>query len=284
LLKIHSKGWKLIIYTCTIENFTSQAREVQGAMERTTAPAPTREATGLSDPARRPGASRAITHHRALPSSRAVVGALLITLAAVGAFALGQRGDGRSATQYVVVTKALAPGVRVDASAVATRPMQLDADVASHAYTDVQQVIGSVALAHMGTGQLVQRADLAPPNRVDGAVLAGHELTFPVERDRVPANLRRGERIAVLATYGTGNDARTTTTAQRAVVLAFDTDGDAIGAARTARLTVLVDDPSMVIETAHASQAADLTIVRTTQADVALPSTFRTDVAPTSHT
>ena len=225
--------------------------------------------------------SRSITPRRALPSSRAVVGALLITVAAVGAFALGQRGSGATATRYVVITKAIAAGSRIDESTVAIRAMDLDADVAGQAFRDIKLVVGAVALAPMNAGQLVQGADLAPAIKIDGQVLIGHELTFPVERDRVPQNLRRGERVAVLATYGTGNEARTTTTAQQAVVLSFETDGDTIGTKRSARLTVLLSDPAMVIETVHASQAADITIVRTTQTDEALPSTFKTSVAST---
>jgi hypothetical protein len=251
-------------------------------MASTTVPAAARElATGAGD-AGRVAAPRRVLRHRSLPSSRAVVGALLITVAAIGAFAFGRRNDGPAAPSYVVVTKAVAPGARIDASALATRPMQLDADVAAQSYRTIDQVVGAVALAPMNSGQLVPRAAVALPNQVDGEVMVGHELTFPVERDRVPANLRRGERVAVLATYGTGNDARTTATAQRAVVLSFETDGDSLGSARTARLTVLLDDPAMVIETAHASQAAELTIVRTTQADAALPATFRATVVPTN--
>ena len=251
-------------------------------MRRTAAPGRD-DTTGAPDPtAGRTGPARSIGRRRAVPSSRAVVGALLITLAAVGTFAISQRGGGDTGARYVVVTKALAPGARIDAGSVATRPLALDADVAAQAFQDVQQVVGSVALGPMNAGQLVQRAEVAPPNKIDGAVQLGHELTFPVERDRVPENLRRGERVAVLATYGTGNDARTTTTAQHAIVVGFESDGDAIGTKRSARLTVLVDNPSMVIETAHASQAADITIVRTTQADVALPTTFRTTVAATA--
>jgi hypothetical protein len=65
------------------------------------------------------------------------------------------------------------------------------------------------------------------------------------------------------------------------VVLSLETDGNTIGTQRSARLTVLLADPEMVIETVHASQAADLTIVRTTQADAPLPNTFRTSVAST---
>jgi len=242
-------------------------------------PGPTQ---GYDKPPRRDhDRGRSIGPRRSLPSSRAVVGALLITVAAVGAFAIAQRGQAQPSTRYVVITAAVAPGARIDASAVATRAMDLDAGVAAHAFRDARQVVGAVALAPMSPGQLVQAPDIALADKVEGQVLVGHELTFPVERDRVPQNLHRGERVAVLATYGTGSDARTATTAQQAIVLSFDTDSDNIGTQRTARLTLLLSDPSTVIETVHASQAADITIVRTTQADTALPDTFRTSVSST---
>ena len=246
-----------------------------------TTTATSRTPAGSSDAAGAPSSrssntrSRTIRPHRALPSSRAVVGALMITLAAVGAFAISRQGEGAPTTHYVVLTTAVAPGARIKASDVATRAMDLDAEVAAQTFGNVEQVVGAVALAPMNAGQLVQDADVALPTKADGQVLVGHELTFPVERDRVPQNLRRGERVAVLATYGTGSEARTTTTAQQAVVLSFETDGDTIGTKRSARLTVLLSDPSMVIETAHASQAADINIVRTTQAETALPNGFR---------
>lgn len=248
--------------------------------------APSRSPAGSSDAAGAPSGrggdrARTIRPHRALPSSRAVVGALLITLAAVGAFAVSHRGTGAPTTRYVVMITSIAPGARITANDIETRAMDLDSEVAAQSFGAVERVIGAVALAPMNAGQLVQVADLALATKVDGRVLVGHELTFPVERDRVPQNLRRGETVAVLATYGTGSEARTTTTAQQAVVLSFDTDGDTIGTKRSARLTVLLSDPSMVIETAHASQAADITIVRTTQADAALPSSFRPIVVST---
>ena len=244
-------------------------------------PAGSGDAAGAPSSRSSTSRSRTIRPHRALPSSRAVVGALMITLAAVGAFAISRQSEGAPTTHYVVLTSAVAPGARIKANDVATRAMDLDVEVAGQTFGNVEQVIGAVALAPMNAGQLVQQADVALPTKADGQALVGHELTFPVERDRVPQNLRRGERVAVLATYGTGSEARTTTTAQQAVVLSFETDGDTIGTKRSARLTVLLSDPSMVIETAHASQAADITIVRTTQAETALPNGFRPSVAST---
>src|SRR5688572_18444793 len=103
-------------------------------MGRTAAPGRD-DTTGAPDtPAGRTGPARSIGRRRAVPSSRAVVGALLITLAAVGTFAISQRDGGETGTRYVVVTKALAPGARIDPGSVATRPLDLDADVAAQAF------------------------------------------------------------------------------------------------------------------------------------------------------
>ena len=81
-------------------------------MASTTAPDATRGVVpGRGDPAQRPDLDRRrVPVRRTLPSGRAVVGALLITMAAVGAFALGRRDDHAALPSYVVVTKAVAPG------------------------------------------------------------------------------------------------------------------------------------------------------------------------------
>jgi hypothetical protein len=218
-----------------------------------------------------------LIRRRAVPSSRALVGAVLITLAIAGAFTLAQWGGHGPTTSFVVVTKAVAPGDRIDAAAVELVAMDLDDRVRGQAFTAIARVAGATALAPLSPGQLVQAAEISSPTVINGQAVTGHEITFPVSRDRVPPNLRRGERVAILATYGTGNDARTTTTAQQAIVIAFDTS-DSVAAARTVRLTVLLSDATTVIETAHASQVADLTIVRTTNSDQPLPSTFRSAV------
>lgn len=224
--------------------------------------------------------TRILRRTRPLPNGRAVVGALLIAVAGVGAFATAQRADADPATRYVVVTRAVAPGARLGADDLALRAMTLDPTVAEHAYLDPTRLVGSVTLAPLAAGQLLQRAELAPATTVDGTALApGHELTIPVPTGRMPVGLRRGEAVAVLATYGTGNDARTVVTVQRATVLAVGDPGDSLTARGSATLTLALPAPEAVLETAHAAQVADLTIVRATQADADLPPTYATEPA-----
>lgn len=224
------------------------------------------------------GGERILRRSRALPGGRAVVGALLIAVAGLGAFTMARRADATPDTSWVIVTHAVAPGARLTADDLALRPMRLDPDVAANAYGSLAGLEGAVALAPLGAGQLLARASVAPRTSAGPDGLApAHELTLPVPVDRMPTGLRRGESVAVLATYGTGNDARTVVTVQRAVVLAVGDPGDGLTTRGTARLTVSLPDPAAVIETAHAAQVAELTVVRATQTDATLPESFATE-------
>ena len=221
---------------------------------------------------RRPG--RLLARRRGLPNGRAVLGGLLVTVAAVGTFAVASSRDDADRARYVVVARAVAPGARLTAADLALRPLALDADVASQSFTDPAAITGAVALGPLGAGQLLPRAGVALPSAGAADLPPSHELTIPVPIDRLPAGVRRGETVAVLATYGSGSEARTVVTVQQARVLAIGDAGDGVATRGTARLTVALADPTDVVETAHAAQVAELTIVRATLADGPLPATF----------
>jgi len=209
-----------------------------------------------------------------LPTGRSLIGAALITLSMVAAFALANRNRNGPSTRFAVATKAIAPGARIDSTMLELRALRLDPDIAGQSFADTGPLIGSVALGPIGAGQLIAAAGVASPQKIGCETALGHEVTIPVGKDRIPSNLRRGERIAVLVTYGSGSEARTSTTVQQAIVVAFDADGDGIGSRSTARLTLLLSEPSAVLETAHASSEGELTVVRTTQAANPLPPSY----------
>ena len=203
------------------------------------------------------------------------MGAVLLTAAGVGTFAVATDRTDAASTGYVVVTRAVQPGGRIRAEDLAVRPMSLDPAVAQNAFTDPGRLTGAVALAPLGSGQLLQRAEVAAATTVDGAALPpGHELTIPVPADRMPAGIRRGEVVAVLATYGSGSDARTVVTVQHATVLQLGEPGESLATRGSARLTLALTEPDDVVETAHAAQVAELTVVRATLAGDDLPPTF----------
>jgi hypothetical protein len=219
--------------------------------------------------------ARLLARRPGLPGGRAVVGALLVVTAGVGTFTVaGGDGDGPTG-RYPVLRHAIDPGERLDGGDVDWRPMALDPDVADRTFTDAGDLTEAVALAPIDAGELLQRSDLARGDRTVAPTAV--QLSIPVPVERTPPGLRRGERITLLATYGSGDGATTVRTVQSATVLAYETDADAIGAHDRGRLTLALEDPAAVIATAHAAQVAELTVVRTTGSDAALPERYRRD-------
>jgi hypothetical protein len=96
----------------------------------------TMTAPDLRDPA---GPQRRIRRSRRLPGSRAVVGALLVTAAAVGVFAAYVDATGEPSTRYVVAQDELPIGTLLtsqlvrDTSLFALVPMDLPPEVAARA-------------------------------------------------------------------------------------------------------------------------------------------------------
>ena len=126
-----------------------------------------------------------------------------MSTAALAAF-LAVTGAGGTPQQTIVVTRrALAAGERLDSSALSTTAVEKRTADSLHGFLSVDALAGAVALAPIGEGELVQRS----------AVLTGgpneptREFSFPVERERaLNGDLRSGERVDVLATYGSGAD------------------------------------------------------------------------------
>jgi hypothetical protein len=229
------------------------------------------------EPAPPGAADRVLARRPALPGGRAVLGALLVVGAGIGTFALAAGGDDAPTTAYPVLVRPVDPGEPLAGDAVEWRAMELDPEVEARTFVEQAELADVVALAPLAPGELVQRSQVT--GRGTGADALGGQVSIPVPVDRTPPDLRRGERVAVLATYGSGADATTIVTVGAATVLAHDTKSEAIGSSATSRLTLALDDPSAVVATAHASQVAELTIVRTSGATSALPESYRREAA-----
>jgi hypothetical protein len=217
---------------------------------------------------------RRLARRRGLPSGRSVLGAVLVVTAGLGTFATASARHEADRARYVVVTRSVAPGTRLAAGDLTLRPLGLDADTAQQAFRDPAALVGAVALGPLGAGQVLPRSGVALVGDTGRDLGPANELTIAVPAERLPPGLRRGETVAVLATMGSGADARTTVTVQGARVLGVgETDGTVTGRG-SARLTVALADATDVVETAHAAHVAELSIVRTTFAAGALPATY----------
>lgn len=208
------------------------------------------------------GAPRRIIPHRRLPNGRAITGGLLVSVAALGAYAAAATPSS-SSSGYVVAARDLAPGDVVSADDLAIAGADLSPDIASGAFLETDDVVGAVVLGPVDAGELVQRGALAAGPGPDPAA----QLSFAVDADRaVDGDLAAGDRIDLLATYGTGTDAFTVRVVRRALVVAAAGDSSAISDSGRQVITLSLTDPGAVLAVAHAVRAGDITVVRTTGA------------------
>lgn len=206
-----------------------------------------------------------IRSRRALPSGRAVVGALLITLAGLGVLMATRLGDDATFQTVVVATNDLGPGTLIEADDVAAVRIRLDESVTSVA-TSVEQVIGNVTLGPVGRTEFLQRSNLADmlPNNVPSGLAI---VSLPVEPERAPASIAPGELVSILATFSENNGAdQTALIADRVVVVSFGDDGDEFGANDNV-LRVAVDDGQLAANLALAGQTGTISIIGVTGAN-----------------
>lgn len=208
------------------------------------------------------GATRIIRPRTGLPGSRAVVGGLLVALAAVttwwAASGAGRGPDGR----YLVATHLVGPGERIEGDDVRMATLDLPESLRPGAFSDPRAVVGSVALGPLEAGELLQAGSIAPA----AGSTTTREVSFAVEADwAVAGSLRAGDRIDVFATYeGTGAPTSARVLADATVRRVATTGGDGLGESRNQTITVTVDGTDAAGDLVTAARAATITVLRVT--------------------
>lgn len=212
-----------------------------------------------------PDVAGLIQRRRALPSGRALLGALLITVAALGAFVVASRGDSSPGTSYLVATRAVDAGRPILSADFRLEEAVLPADAASLVFSDPGSLRGAVALAPILPGQLIGQGDVLLSG--DGRAEPGKEYSFQIPRDHaVDGRIARGERVDVLATYGNGDRMETWVVARDAEVTAVDDGADpSLGDTEEVTITLGVDDEGTILRLVHATDSAVVTLVRATR-------------------
>ena len=216
--------------------------------------------------------ARTVRRRRGLPGSRAVVGGLLVAASAVGLFAAASRSGDGPGHSYVVARQDLAAGTRLEPSHLELAPMELAPAVRARVFDDAEPLLGTTLVAPLAAGELVQ-ASAVVARRTDSA---SRELSFTLERGRLGAGVKQGERADLLATYGTGGDAFTTVVVRQAVLVAIERPRT--GDSGATLVTVAVEDAADALALAHALQLGKITVVRATGAPPlpGVPPTYRT--------
>ena len=208
------------------------------------------------------GGERRVQRRRGLPGSRAVVGGVLVAAAGVGLFSAATTAGRQPGHPYVVAQRALTAGTRLEPGDLALAQVELPPALRARAFDDPALLAGATLLAPVGAGELLQVSAVI----ASGTTAGSRELTFTVERGRIGATIRDGERIDLLATYGTGDDAYTLVAGRDLPVITVDRTRVGVGETSPVFVTVAVADPASELALGHATQVAKLTVVRTTGA------------------
>lgn len=213
-------------------------------------------------PPRREGeadGARPLRRRRTLPGGRAVVGGFLVALAAVGVFAGYTNATADTREPFLVARQNLALGHRIVETDLGTLPMDLPALVRSKVYRDPSQLIGAMVIGPVAKGELVQSSDVL----AGAGTTAGRQISFAIDSARaVNGQLRRGEFVDVLATYGTGADGYTLAVVRGARVADRTETRGSLSDRGNEVVTLALPQQADTLAVAHAVSAGTLMLVR----------------------
>lgn len=219
-------------------------------------------------PPRREGeadGARPLRRRRTLPGGRAVVGGFLVALAAVGVFAGYTNATADTREPFLVARQDLALGHRIVKADLGTLPMDLPALLRSKVYRDPSQLIGAMVIGPVAKGELVQSSNvLSGVGAGTGAdSTVGRQISFPIDSARaMNGQLRRGEFVDVLATYGTGADGYTLAVVRGARVADRTETRGSLSDRGNEVITLALPDQADTLAVAHAVSAGTLMLVR----------------------
>ena len=204
--------------------------------------------------------ARSLRRRRAMPGGRAVAGGFLVALAAVGIFAGYTDATSGPSVRYLVAGRDLPLGHRIAAADLEAVALELPDELASRSYRSPSQVTGAVVVGPVGKGELVQTSDVLAGGEAPGE----RQISFPVESARaVNGQLRRGEQVDVLATYGTGVDAYTVVVVAGARVADRTSSRQSLSDRGDEVVTLALPASADALAVAHAVNAGEVTLVRT---------------------
>ncbi len=189
-------------------------------------------------------------------ATRALAGGLLVTVATVGLFAAAMRASAPGES-FVVATRALVPGTILAPDDLTLASMTLPVGSAARAFRDPAELVGTALASGLGPAELVQASTLMTRDRVRN----GPELSLRVSTDAMAANLRLGEAIDVVATYGSGSEAVTAVVVGGVPVVAIAA-GSGLVSDESALVTVGLRNDADTLALAHAVALGKVLIAR----------------------
>ena len=200
------------------------------------------------------GAARRVERRVGLPSGRAVVGGLLMALAAIGTFLAYADATADDTIDVLIATRDLRAGETISAGDVELVPVELPGEVRG-LFGAVEAAVGREVVAPVDAGEFLQAS--ATSVRADGD--QSLEIAIAVPGNRAVGRLRAGERVDVFSTW---DGSVTELIAVDARVLEVSGGSGTLSGADQVMVRLALRDFAQVEALVHAQAAGDITMIR----------------------
>ena len=196
---------------------------------------------------------------RRLPSGRALVGGMLVTVAGAGILVAHRAATQPPTTRYVIATRAVATGEMISPSDLGTIALDLPADMAAIPADDASDLVGRVVAAPLSELSLVRPADVLEAGRFVDPESVEISLDLPPAR-ALDGIVQDGDRVDVLAT-DPDSDGTTLLASGVRISSVVDETGGGIGASGTVRIVLSLPSTERAELLVDAALRAELTLV-----------------------
>lgn len=199
--------------------------------------------------------TRRVERRVGLPSSRAVIGGLLMAVAAVSTFLAYAGAAADDTIDVLIATRALRAGDTITSADVELVPVELPGEVRG-LFGDPDAAVGRQMVAPVDEGEFLLASSTIDPVEGDETL----EVAVSLPGNRAVSGLSAGERVDIFSTW---NGDVTELIAVDARVLEFSGDSGALlSGSDQVVVRLALADFAQVEAIVHAQAAGDITMIR----------------------
>lgn len=200
-------------------------------------------------------APRRVERRVGLPSGRAVVGGLLMAVAAVGTFLAYADATADDTIGVLVATRDLSPGETIAAGDVELVPVEVPSRVRG-LFGAVDAAVGRQVASPVAEGELLVASATVVPTEGKETL----EVALSLPASRAVGRLQPGERVDVFSTWG--SDVTELVAVDARVLEVRGSSSSGLGGSDTVVVRLALADFAQVEALVHAQAAGDITMVR----------------------
>jgi hypothetical protein len=189
-----------------------------------------------------------------LPTGRAVLGGLLVALAALGLFTAWRQATAKDVRTYLVASEAIPANTAITAKQIATVKADITGAPAQRLFTNPDALIGKVTIGPLASGELITVSEIEAREKAPPAFEYAVSLS---SEQALAGQLHAGEKVAVMVS----DDRCTTVLSVDAVVQRIDGQGDTLSASKYI-VNLRLANATQVLRLAHVGRDGAVSLAR----------------------